>query len=342
LNLLARSDRHVTWIHLGFLFVVTILPFSTRLLAEFITFRAALICYWSNIWVQARLDQPGKSAAVACMGRVRCSPAPRLLDVPEIWEYLRTMPAPKHLERLDSIEMESDIASILSQKAALRGIYLETYGKYREVLARCPPEGVALEIGSGAGFLREVLPEIVTSDVLPYAGIDQVVDARDMPFGDGKLRAVFMVNVLHHIPDCGAFFAQLVRCLKPGGRALLIDMHPGLICRFMMKFGIHEPYDPDTTEWAFDSSGPLTGANTALAHMIFQRDKKLFAERFPELGIVRYQPHTPLRYWLSGGLKSWSLLPGWAFPAATHFDRALAYVCPWLASFVDIELVRKP
>jgi len=49
LNLLARSDRHITWIHLGFLFVVTILPFSTRLLAEFITFRAALICYWGNI-----------------------------------------------------------------------------------------------------------------------------------------------------------------------------------------------------------------------------------------------------------------------------------------------------
>jgi uncharacterized membrane protein len=49
LNHLARSDRHLTWIHLAFLFAVTLLPFSTRLLAEFIAYRAALLTYWVNI-----------------------------------------------------------------------------------------------------------------------------------------------------------------------------------------------------------------------------------------------------------------------------------------------------
>jgi len=49
LNHLTRSDRHLTWLHLGFLFPVTILPFSTRLLAEFITYRTALVAYWVNI-----------------------------------------------------------------------------------------------------------------------------------------------------------------------------------------------------------------------------------------------------------------------------------------------------
>ena len=33
LNYLARSNRSLTWIHIGFLFAVTITPFSTRLLA---------------------------------------------------------------------------------------------------------------------------------------------------------------------------------------------------------------------------------------------------------------------------------------------------------------------
>jgi TMEM175 potassium channel family protein len=46
---LKRSDRHLTWINLAFLFAVTILPFSTRLLASFITHRSALIVYWANI-----------------------------------------------------------------------------------------------------------------------------------------------------------------------------------------------------------------------------------------------------------------------------------------------------
>ncbi|HEX4055231.1 MAG TPA: TMEM175 family protein [Tepidisphaeraceae bacterium] len=49
LNHLSRSERHLTWLHLAFLFGVTLLPFSTRLLADFIVFRAALLTYWLNI-----------------------------------------------------------------------------------------------------------------------------------------------------------------------------------------------------------------------------------------------------------------------------------------------------
>jgi len=49
LNHLTRSDRHLTWIHLAFLFAVTMTPFSTTLLSEFITHRLALLIYWSNI-----------------------------------------------------------------------------------------------------------------------------------------------------------------------------------------------------------------------------------------------------------------------------------------------------
>ena len=49
LNHLARSDRDLTWIQLAFLFMVTITPFSTMLLAEFITYRLALLVYWVNI-----------------------------------------------------------------------------------------------------------------------------------------------------------------------------------------------------------------------------------------------------------------------------------------------------
>jgi uncharacterized membrane protein len=49
LNHIERSERHFTWIHLAFLFSVTLMPFSTRLLTEFIAFRTALVAYWANI-----------------------------------------------------------------------------------------------------------------------------------------------------------------------------------------------------------------------------------------------------------------------------------------------------
>jgi uncharacterized membrane protein len=49
LNFFARTDRHLAWIHLAFLLAVTLMPFSTSLLAEFITYRVALVVYWLNI-----------------------------------------------------------------------------------------------------------------------------------------------------------------------------------------------------------------------------------------------------------------------------------------------------
>jgi uncharacterized membrane protein len=49
LNSFSRSDQRLTWIHMAFLFAVSFMPFSTRLLAEYILFRTALLAYWANI-----------------------------------------------------------------------------------------------------------------------------------------------------------------------------------------------------------------------------------------------------------------------------------------------------
>jgi len=43
------SDRHLTWLSLFFLLFVSLVPFSTALLSEFITFRLAIAVYWTNI-----------------------------------------------------------------------------------------------------------------------------------------------------------------------------------------------------------------------------------------------------------------------------------------------------
>jgi uncharacterized membrane protein len=49
LNHLGEGTRDLTWIHLGFLFTITLMPLSTHLLAEFIAYRTALLLYWLNI-----------------------------------------------------------------------------------------------------------------------------------------------------------------------------------------------------------------------------------------------------------------------------------------------------
>jgi uncharacterized membrane protein len=49
LNHFVRADRHLSWLNLAFLAAVALMPFSTELLAEFITFRTALLLYWGNV-----------------------------------------------------------------------------------------------------------------------------------------------------------------------------------------------------------------------------------------------------------------------------------------------------
>jgi uncharacterized membrane protein len=49
LNHLNRSDRSLSWMHILFLFAVSMMPFSTMLLAGFMVWRVALLVYWANL-----------------------------------------------------------------------------------------------------------------------------------------------------------------------------------------------------------------------------------------------------------------------------------------------------
>lgn len=49
LNHLSRAHRSLAWIHMVFLFAITLMPFSTMFLAEFTAYRVALLVYWLNI-----------------------------------------------------------------------------------------------------------------------------------------------------------------------------------------------------------------------------------------------------------------------------------------------------
>ena len=244
------------------------------------------------------------------------------------------------MQALDSHSRASEIRAIIKHKPSLKRLYQEIYEKYIDCLNRCPKSGFALELGSGAGFVKQMVPELITSDILPYEGVDQVVDATELPFEDQSISFIGMVNVFHHIPDTERFLQEAQRCLLPGGRLFIVDQHPGYISTPILRFIHHEPFDQRAASWRFESTGPLSGANGALAWIVFVRDRRKFHQSFPNLRLVRYRPHTPLRYWLSGGLNRWNLLPGPAFQFATGMDRILTRISSSLGSFVDIEVVK--
>jgi uncharacterized membrane protein len=51
LNHMRQANRDLSWIYVGFLAFVSLMPFTTSLLAEHIELRLALLIYWANIFV---------------------------------------------------------------------------------------------------------------------------------------------------------------------------------------------------------------------------------------------------------------------------------------------------
>jgi hypothetical protein len=72
-----------------------------------------------------------------------------------------------------------------------------------EAVLRPAGDGAVLEIRSGAGFLAHRLPGLVTSDVVPVAGVRVVLDARQLPFRDDARRTVVAARILAVIPAQG-------------------------------------------------------------------------------------------------------------------------------------------
>lgn len=228
---------------------------------------------------------------------------------------------------------------IVRQKQFLHQIYVDWY---RTVATRVPAgDGAVLELGSGAGFLDDYIPDLITSEIFRCTGIRVVLDAQRLPFPAGTLRAVVMTDVLHHLPSVRDFFSEAARCVRPGGAIVMIEPWVTPWSRLVYRYLHPEPILPDTPSWEFPSSGPLSGANSALPWILFERDRRQFEAEFPQWQIQRLSPMMPFRYLLSGGLTRLTFMPGWAGPAWRRLERDLQPLMPQIAMFALIVLTRR-
>lgn len=202
------------------------------------------------------------------------------------------------------------------------------YDDWYRILAAHMPDGPGriLEIGSGAGFLAEYIPDLIGSEVFPCSTAQLVLDARALPFSSGSLKAIAMVDVLHHIPDNRAFLGEARRCLRPGGSVVMIEPWVSRWSRLIYTHLHHEPFHPESADWTFPEAGPLSGANGALPWIIFQRDRQAFESEFEGLAIEMVQPMLPFRYLVSGGVSMRQLMPEFSFQLWRKLDQLL---CKW-------------
>lgn len=228
---------------------------------------------------------------------------------------------------------------IILRKRFLKNIYVAWYQSFLNTLSGLP-QGKIVEIGSGGGFLKTLDNRVITSDILEFPHCDKTFSAEAMPFEDDSLSAIFMIDVLHHIPDSELFFKEATRTLKKGGKIFMIEPANTAFSRFIFKKFHHENFDPAAADWTFPTTGPLSGANGALPWIIFSRDYSRFKQLFPLLHKEKIILHTPFAYLISGGLTLKSLLPGWMFPVVRFAEFILSPLNRWIAMFQTIIIIK--
>jgi len=232
------------------------------------------------------------------------------------------------------------IRRIIKHKPFLINTYKSFYQDILSRIKTVPQDGELIELGSGASFLKAELPPLVTSDVLPYEGVDKVFSALDIPLSDNSVSAFIMTDVLHHIKDSRQFFREMNRCLKIGGKVVMIEPANTLWSSFIYSNFHPEPFD-EKGGWGFEDGGPLTGANGAIPWIVFSRDVETFKQEFPELRVRSVRLHTPFKYLLSGGLSFRQLLPSWCYPVVTFIEWIVSPLNRYLAMFMTIELEKR-
>lgn len=229
---------------------------------------------------------------------------------------------------------------IIQKKGYLKRLYADFY-QMMNVYLKTVPEGIVLELGSGGGFIKEIIPHAVTSDVIPGEGIDMVITAEKLPYRKNELSAILMLNVFHHIKDCKTALKEFERCLKPGGRVIMIEPSNSILSSLVLgHLYRHERFDP-LASWKIKGAGRLSDSNQALAWIVFSRDRKIFEKNYKHLAITNYGLHTPFSYLVSGGLSQTQILPTASYPIVRALENALGRLNKLLGMFILIVLEKK-
>ncbi|MFH1692422.1 MAG: class I SAM-dependent methyltransferase [Candidatus Omnitrophota bacterium] len=258
--------------------------------------------------------------------------------IKEFFEKKFANPYVKGLD-IDSVSAVDIHSRIIRENSLLNQYYRFIYQHFKKTEDSL--SGLAypsVEIGSGGGFLKDYIPDVITSDVVVSRGIDRKEDVSCLSFADNSLKAVYAIDVLHHVKDLEASLNEIQRVLVKGGRFVCNEPSSTLFGYFMNKHFHKEYTNKHIKEWKIQGQARLSDANMALPYVVFKRDADLFHERFRHLKISSIFYHDFLRYTLSGGLSYKPFVPKMFYGAVSGIEFLARPLMPILGQMMIVTI----
>ncbi|RKX33925.1 MAG: hypothetical protein DRP71_08795 [Verrucomicrobia bacterium] len=201
--------------------------------------------------------------------------------------------------------------------------------------------GRVLEIGSGAGFLKEVYPEVVTSDIALTPYVEREVSAYEIEKSIERWGTIIAMDVLHHLREPLRFFESASASLTEGGRLILIEPAGTVMGRAFYRLFHQEPCRPDRLRDPYrfeadDEEGNF--ANMGMGWALFHRDREEINRRLAamRLKVVAIRYRDVLAYPATGGLSRRQLLPTSLLRVLLRIERVLPQ---WALARIGLRMI---
>lgn len=217
------------------------------------------------------------------------------------------------------------------RKPLLRLIYRD----FHKIIADnlwCDTKGPIIEIGSGVGSIKEVIPECIRTDIFENPWVDRVENVYDLSFGDEEISNVIMFDVFHHIRYPGTALDEIRRTLCNNGRLIIFEPYISLLGLLVYGLMHDEPINmrKDISWHApedFDIAKDTYYAAQGNAMRIFGTNK--YSELLRDWKQVVNKRISSVSYVASGGFSKPQLYPVCLYPAMKLVDRC-CNLLPWL------------
>jgi SAM-dependent methyltransferase len=215
--------------------------------------------------------------------------------------------------------------ALWESKPILKTIYRDLYQLAAKHLSGLPNPKI-VELGSGMGHIREVIPNAIRTELFPYPWIDQIENAYKLSFEAESVSDLISTDVFHHLKYPGTALNEFHRVLRKGGRVILLE--PCMSLLGLLVYGAFHVEPVAVTKkigwfapggWSPDDMDYYAAQGNATR--IFVGEK--YRPQLTAWKSVKTIRLSALAYAASGGYSGPQLYPTGMYPAIKSFEKIL-------------------
>jgi SAM-dependent methyltransferase len=240
-----------------------------------------------------------------------------------------------------NVEIERNLQS-WNRKPVLRRAYRDFHER---IAAHIDPSlsGKIVELGSGIGNIRDVIPACIRTDLFANPWIDQVENAYALSFQDGDCSHLILFDVFHHLRHPRTALQECRRVLKPRGRVIVFEPYVSLAGRVVYgplhhePIGFGEPIAPDAPPAFSPDRDPYYAAQGNATRVFWHGE---YREILDGWDVIARERIGAWPYALTGGYSKPQLYPESMYGVMTAIDRVLE-LAPALTALRALVVLRK-